>query len=146
MASAGGYLIDAVGQADLTAFELGTDGKVVTLTECTTSCVALADGIKIHRSCTPGPNCIAFATDDGQVIAVQRATVSLRSPAITLLFKASAPQPIASVSDAIGAVHYDADTGFFSVTLPGAPPAGTETVVAVGFADGTSSRMTITYG
>lgn len=145
-ASASGYVIDAGGPADVNQFELGTDGRVLTLTECTAECLALKDAIVIDPTCTPGPNCIAFASDSGGLIAFQRATVRLRSPEVTLLFSFTAPQAVAAVSDATGAVRFDAETGYFSVTLPSAPPDGTESVANITFADGTVSRLTITYG
>jgi hypothetical protein len=146
VASADGYVIDADGRADLTAFELGTDGKVITFSECTTSCVALTDAIAVDPPCVPGPDCTAFASDTGGLIAFQRATVSLRSPRISLLFSFTSPQPVTAISEATGAVKFDPATGYFSVTLPGPPPAGTETVATVTFADRTTSKMTITYG
>ena len=75
-----------------------------------------------------------------------RATVTLRAPAITLIFAVtSRGQPIVGVSDPNNTVRYDGEVGVISVTLAAAPP------------DGTSrrhghlprrhrSKMTISYG
>ncbi|MEO6158171.1 MAG: hypothetical protein ABIQ39_11120 [Ilumatobacteraceae bacterium] len=131
---------------DLTNFEVGTDGKLVTFSECAVECQPLATSIAITPACAPGPGCAAFASDSGGLMAMQRATISLRSPAITLLFHITAPQNVTGISDATGTVRYDGDTQYFSVTLPMAPPPGTATVATISFADGTTSKLTITYG
>ncbi|MCU1502086.1 MAG: hypothetical protein JWM12_1440, partial [Ilumatobacteraceae bacterium] len=144
--SADGYHIDADGPADLSAFVLGDNGKVSSFTECTSECADLATAIQISPNCVPGPDCAAFASNDGQMIAVLRATVNVRSPITTLLFSVSATQPVIAVTDPNSTVRYDGVERFFSITLPAGPPPGTESVVTVTFLDGSTSKLTITYG
>ena len=143
-----GYAIDAGTLADLTAFQLGDGGRVTSFTECAVgACNPLTDGIEISPECRRGVECNAVETDDGQVVAVLRATVLLRLPAISLMFKLSSrTHDVAAVSDPFNTVRWDPATGYFSITLPAAPPSGTETAVTITYVDGGRSKMTITWG
>ena len=143
-----GYAIDAGMLADLAAFQLRDDGRVTSFTECANgACNPLTDGIEISPECRRGVQCNLFATDDRQVAAVLRATVLLRLPSISLLFKLSSQtHDVAAVSDPFNTVRWDPATGYFSITLPAAPPSGTETAVTITYVDGGRSKMTITWG
>lgn len=148
IASANGFVIDANGPADLNSFVVGTDGKVDTMSECAVvaSCQLLARSIQISPNCQPGPDCGAFASNDKQMIAVLRATVNLRNPITTLIFSVTALNPVTRITDANNTVHFDPEAGWFSLTLPAGPPPGTESVVTVSFLDGSTSKLTVTYG
>ena len=148
VASAEGYLIDAGTPADISSVLLGDDGRPVDLVECTAAgCTPLSVHIETSPDCAPGPECNAFATDDETVLAVLRAIVTLRAPAITLMFAiTSRGQPIVGVSDPNNTVRYDGQVGMFSITLAAAPPDGTESAITVTYLDGTRSKMTISYG
>ncbi len=148
VATADGYSIDAGTPADLSAFQVDEDGLVASFIECANgSCASLTDDIVVSPDCSPGPDCNAFATDDDAVLAVLRATVLLRNPSITLIFSlTSSGQPVVAVSDPNNTVRYDAETGWFAVTLAAAPPEGTDTLVTVTYEDGSRSKMMISYG
>jgi serine/threonine protein kinase len=148
VASANGFVIDANGPADLNTFVLGADGRVDTMTECAVlaPCQPLSASVRLSLECQPGPDCAVFASDDEQMVAVLRATVNLRSPITTLIFEISSLNPVVGITDATSTARFDGETHHFSLTLPAGPPPGTETVVTVSFLDGSTSKLTVTYG
>jgi len=84
-------------------------------------------------------------SQSGRMIATQRATIDLRSPAITLLFEATSWLPISQIADATGSVRFDAATNSFSVQFSGSPEPGTQSLIKINYTDGSSDTLTISY-
>ena len=148
VATGDGYAIDAGLPAVLNQFQVGESGQVVSFVECTSAaCTSVTGGIEVSGNCEPGPGCAAFATDDTEVLAVVRATVTLRSPAITLLFSVTSNGMwVAGVSDPYNTTRWDGETATMSITLATPPPPGTQMSVTFTYEDGSRSQMAITYG
>lgn len=147
IATADGYSITADTAVNLTAFEMGADGKIANASECRDSCVQLGELIAIDAPCSPGTeSCAIFRSQSMQTTAYQRATINLRIPAITLLFELVGAIPVSSVVDATGSVNFDPTTNFFSIRFEGTPQPGTISLLTINYADGTTDNITVTYG
>ena len=107
-------------------------------------------GLLTDETFTPGSArtyAAIVATDDTEVLAVLRATVTLRSPAITLLFSVTSNGMwVAGVSDPYNTTRWDGETATMSITLATPPPPGTQMSVTFTYEDGSRSQMAITYG
>lgn len=148
LATNDGYAIDAGIPVELNQFQVADSGQVVSFVECTGgTCTSATGGIQLSPFCEPSPGCDALASDDGTILAVLRATVNLRAPAVTLIFSVtSSGLPVVAVNDPYNTVHYDGETGAMSLTLAAGPPPGTQSSVTLTYEDGSRTSMTITYG
>jgi serine/threonine protein kinase len=145
VATDAGYTIVADRIVSIVSLEYGADGRIAAAMECAEICTPLVAGIDIDRSCLDGGQCTIFRTSGANAVAVRRATVNLRYPAIALLLELQAWKPIASVTDATGSVQFDAVTNYCSISFSRPPPAGSLSALTVTFADGTVESLTITY-